>query len=103
MPALSGVARGKMPEDDVQALHTRVAELIKQTANGAVIDANGDLEAVMATGGQDEIGFELGDRIVVVLVDNRMACWSMLVVAEEAVSRLETDSSSSSSGSGGRH
>lgn len=34
-----GVARGKITEDDVQALHRRVAELIKQTANGAVIDA----------------------------------------------------------------
>jgi len=33
------VARGTMTEDGVQALHTRVAELVRQTANGAVIDA----------------------------------------------------------------
>lgn len=34
-----GVARGRMTEDDVHALHSRVAELIRRTANGAVIDA----------------------------------------------------------------
>ena len=34
-----GVARGKLTEDDVHAIHTRVAELVKQTANGAVVDA----------------------------------------------------------------
>lgn len=34
-----GVARGKMTEDEVQAMHADVASLIKQTANGAVIDA----------------------------------------------------------------
>lgn len=34
-----GVARGWITEDDVQAIHTRVAELVEQTANGAVIDA----------------------------------------------------------------
>ncbi|MEO0475244.1 MAG: HAD-IIIA family hydrolase [Planctomycetota bacterium] len=34
-----GVARGKLTEDDVQAIHARVSELVKQTANGAVIDA----------------------------------------------------------------
>lgn len=34
-----GVARGLISEDDVQAIHARVAELVKQTANGAVIDA----------------------------------------------------------------
>ena len=34
-----GVARGTVTEDDVHQLHTRVAEAIEQTANGAVIDA----------------------------------------------------------------
>lgn len=34
-----GVARGKITEDDVHALHGWVAELVQQTANGAVIDA----------------------------------------------------------------
>jgi len=34
-----GVARGELTEDDVQAMHVSVAELVKQTANGAVIDA----------------------------------------------------------------
>lgn len=34
-----GVARGWMAEDDVQAIHSRVAELVEQTASGAVIDA----------------------------------------------------------------
>ncbi len=33
-------------------------------------DANGDLEAVMATAGLDEIGLEVGDRIVVVWDNN---------------------------------
>lgn len=33
------VARGAMSEDDVEALHAKVAELVRQTANGAVIDA----------------------------------------------------------------
>jgi D-glycero-D-manno-heptose 1,7-bisphosphate phosphatase len=33
------VARGKLTEDDVHALHARVAELVSKTANGAVIDA----------------------------------------------------------------
>lgn len=34
-----GVARGWIAEDDVHAIHTRVAELVEQTANGARIDA----------------------------------------------------------------
>lgn len=34
-----GVARGKITEEDVQHLHARVAGLVEQTANGAVIDA----------------------------------------------------------------
>lgn len=34
-----GIARGQVSEDDVHTLHTRVAELVKATANGAVIDA----------------------------------------------------------------
>lgn len=34
-----GVARGRYTEDDVHAMHAQVAELVKQTANGAVIDA----------------------------------------------------------------
>lgn len=34
-----GVARGRMTEEDVEALHVRVAEMIRATANGAVIDA----------------------------------------------------------------
>lgn len=33
------VARGSMTEDDVQALHARVAERVSKSANGAVIDA----------------------------------------------------------------
>jgi len=33
------VARGKLTDDDVHALHARVAELVSKTANGAVIDA----------------------------------------------------------------
>jgi len=34
-----GVARGEMDEDDVHAIHSRVAELVTGTANGAKIDA----------------------------------------------------------------
>ncbi len=34
-----GVARGTLTEDQVHDLHSHVADLIKQTANGAVIDA----------------------------------------------------------------
>lgn len=34
-----GVARGQMSEDDVHRLHTQVSDLVKRTANGAVIDA----------------------------------------------------------------
>lgn len=34
-----GVARGRITEDDVQVLHAHVAELVRKTANGAVIDA----------------------------------------------------------------
>ncbi|MBX2851770.1 MAG: HAD-IIIA family hydrolase [Phycisphaeraceae bacterium] len=34
-----GVARGERTEEDVHAIHARVAELVEQTANGAVIDA----------------------------------------------------------------
>jgi D-glycero-D-manno-heptose 1,7-bisphosphate phosphatase len=34
-----GVARGERTEEDVHALHARVAEMVMQTANGAVIDA----------------------------------------------------------------
>ncbi len=34
-----GVARGKLTEEDVHALHARVAELVNKTANGGVIDA----------------------------------------------------------------
>ncbi|MGB0766336.1 MAG: HAD-IIIA family hydrolase [Phycisphaeraceae bacterium] len=33
------VARGRRTEDDVQDMHRDVADLVKQTANGAVIDA----------------------------------------------------------------
>jgi histidinol-phosphate phosphatase family protein len=33
------IARGKVTEDEVHVLHRRVAELVQQTANGAVIDA----------------------------------------------------------------
>lgn len=34
-----GVARGERTEDEVHTIHARVSELVKQTANGAVIDA----------------------------------------------------------------
>ncbi|MEM9345680.1 MAG: HAD-IIIA family hydrolase [Planctomycetota bacterium] len=34
-----GVARGRITEQDVQSLHAHVNELVRQTANGAVIDA----------------------------------------------------------------
>jgi D-glycero-D-manno-heptose 1,7-bisphosphate phosphatase len=34
-----GVARGEMHEDDVHLIHSRIAQLVTQTANGAKIDA----------------------------------------------------------------
>ena len=34
-----GVARGKYTEDDVNAVHQRIAELMREKANGAEIDA----------------------------------------------------------------